>query len=126
MLTDKDRNDYRHRIKLVRKLHNCNQIKFAKLLGIPYKRWNHYECGYWLTRESAFTLLLHVKGLSFDWLYLGNEKAMDQTLLRRLKHIEREERKADKGNAKRKAKGLPKARKRMSKTSKNQETTQRT
>lgn len=114
-----EREAYRRRIKLVRKIFNLNQMQFAQFLGIPYKRWNHYECGYLLTRETAFILRCHVKGLSTDWLWWGDTKNMPGELLGKIRQIERQERKVTKAASDGQTRGLPKVRKRISRTDKN-------
>ena len=51
-----DREAYLFRVRLLRLFFEENQVQFAKRLGIPFKRWNHYERGMTISRETAFKL----------------------------------------------------------------------
>jgi transcriptional regulator with XRE-family HTH domain len=79
------------RIKLLRRMHRMNQIEFARYIGVRYKRWNHYECGYPMTRETAIALRARIKGLSIDWLWWGDTTNMPRNLMTEIRRIERED-----------------------------------
>jgi transcriptional regulator with XRE-family HTH domain len=86
-----DVDDYRRRIRLLRKLFGENQTEFAARVGIPYKRWHHYERGYPIPRETAFILHDKVPGISTDWIWFGREGNLDAGLRDRLRKLERQE-----------------------------------
>lgn len=83
--------EYCRRIRLLRGLFGESQTEFAFRLGIPFKKWNHYERGYPLSRETAFILQQKVPGISTDWIWFGNEKGLSDTLQRRLEGLMRED-----------------------------------
>jgi transcriptional regulator with XRE-family HTH domain len=61
---------YQRRLKLLREIVSGeNQQDFAERLGIPFKRWNNYERGYPVPRETAFLLMQRFPGLSIEWLW---------------------------------------------------------
>lgn len=63
---------YRLRLKLFRELVSGeNQAEFAKRLNIPFKRWNNYERGYPVPRETAFLILERFPGMSVEWIWFG-------------------------------------------------------
>jgi transcriptional regulator with XRE-family HTH domain len=63
---------YRKRLRLFRELVSGeNQADFAKRLGIPFKRWNNYERGYPVPRETAFLILEKFHGMSVEWIWFG-------------------------------------------------------
>ena len=71
-----DKEGLARRTRAFRELHGLSQMEWAKFTGIPYKKWNHYERGYPLSREALFQLYSVMKGrntvkLSADWLYWG-------------------------------------------------------
>jgi hypothetical protein len=80
---------YQRRIRLLRAVYGDNQTKFAKRVGIPYKRWHHYERGYPIPREIAFTLHDKIPGFCPCWLWFGDEQHLSPKLRRQLRHVER-------------------------------------
>jgi transcriptional regulator with XRE-family HTH domain len=67
-----DTNAYKLRLRLLREIVSGeNQADFAQRLGIPFKRWNNYERGYPVPRETAFLLMKRFPGLSVEWLWFG-------------------------------------------------------
>lgn len=66
-----DKAQYLERLKLMREvISGDDKTAFAKLLGIPRKRWSNYEAGYPIPREVAF-LLWYRLDISTDWLWYG-------------------------------------------------------
>ena len=90
MITEVDEN-YRMRVRLLRKLYGMTQAEWATFTGIPYKKWNHYERGYPVSRESQ--VILRVKlGISIDWLCFNDPSGMTIGMLAHLRALEQEER----------------------------------
>jgi hypothetical protein len=80
--------DYKYRLRLLREVYTGDsQPEFAKLIDIPFKRWNMYERGYPIARETAFRLIEKLEGVSVEWLWFGMEGNMSQDLLRRIDQI---------------------------------------
>jgi transcriptional regulator with XRE-family HTH domain len=71
-----DEEGYRRRIRLLRRVLGMNQTQFAAHVGIDYKKWNHYECGYPVSRETAFMLRQKIDWFSADWLWHGDTRAL--------------------------------------------------
>ena len=88
-----DSEAYRNRIRVLRRLVGMNQTQFADWLGIAYKKWNHYERGYPVSRETAFLLHRKIYWFSTDWLWHGDTKGLSAGTLEQIRAIEREERK---------------------------------
>jgi transcriptional regulator with XRE-family HTH domain len=82
--------EYRRRLKLLRKVYGENQTEFASRVGIAFKKWNHYERGYPLSREAAFILHEKIPGLDPSWLYWGYEGNLAVDLRDRIRKAERE------------------------------------
>ena len=87
-----DIEEYRQRIRLLRKLYGMKQIEFAAFMGIDYKKWNHYENGYPISRKTAQFLLKELPELTVDWIWFGNERGVGEKLLQRLQQLAREDR----------------------------------
>jgi transcriptional regulator with XRE-family HTH domain len=85
-----DKEAYVARLRMLRKLYGENQVEFARRLGIPFKRWNHYERGFPASRETAF-LLWFQEGISSNWLWYGARGDMDEAILKRLLKLETDE-----------------------------------
>lgn len=89
---------YVRRLKLLREIISGeNQIEFAERLGIPFKRWNNYERGYPVPRETAFALMEKFPGISVEWLWFGMTGNLSSSYLDKIKtaeKLEREERDA--------------------------------
>jgi hypothetical protein len=81
--------DYKYRLKLLREIISGeNQPAFAKRLGIPWKRWNTYERGYPIPRETAFLLLQKFEGISVEWLWFGMTGNMSPGFLKKIEEVE--------------------------------------
>lgn len=77
--------DGKMRLRVLRKYTKLNQMEFAEHMGIPYKKWNHYERGYALPRDSAFALVRKFEGrLTLGWLWFGIPTGMEKSLLKQL------------------------------------------
>jgi transcriptional regulator with XRE-family HTH domain len=98
---------YKHRLRLLREIVSGeNQADFAKRLGIPFKRWNNYERGYPVPRETAF-LLREKFGVSVEWLWFGMTGNMPKHFLDKIsaaEAFERERQAAEKAAEKAQAK----------------------
>lgn len=86
-----DKEAYRKRIRVLRKLFNLNQVEFAKKVGIPFKRWHHYESGYPIPRDTAFILRREIPGISTDWIWFGDDHGVEPGLLQQIRAIEQAE-----------------------------------
>lgn len=86
-----DPEEYRKRLKLLRLLYGESQPEFARRLGIPFKRYSHYERGYPIPRETAFILREKIQGISTDWIWFGAEGNVPTELLRRLRVLARQQ-----------------------------------
>ena len=64
---------YVARLKFFREYHGFGtQTAFASHLGLPSKKWSHYERGYPLPREAAWTLYeKYGCDVSIDWIWFG-------------------------------------------------------
>lgn len=82
--------EYRRRLVILRRLYDETQVQFAARLEIPFKRWNHYERGYPLPRETAMLLHERCPGITADWIWYGLEEHLPTGLRKRIKEIERE------------------------------------
>jgi transcriptional regulator with XRE-family HTH domain len=71
---------YQRRLKMLRRIYGMNQTEFARFVGIAYKKWNHYERGFPVSRESIFILHQKLRGFSADWLWFGVEADFEQML----------------------------------------------
>jgi hypothetical protein len=89
---------YQRRLKLLREIVSGeNQQEFAERLGIPFKRWNNYERGYPVPRETAFLLMQRFPGISIEWLWFdmkGNLSPHYQARIEAAEKAEREHTKA--------------------------------
>jgi transcriptional regulator with XRE-family HTH domain len=84
-----DANDYKYRLRLLREaLSGENQQEFAERVGVPFKRWNTYERGYPIPRETAFLLIKQFDGISVEWLWFGMAGNMSPVILKRIAAIE--------------------------------------
>jgi hypothetical protein len=91
-VTGWDRAAYQRRLKLLREIISGeNQQDFAERLGIPFKRWNNYERGYPVPRETAFALLQRFPGISVEWLWFGWEGNLSPSYIEKIKVAEKAE-----------------------------------
>lgn len=87
---------YRQRLQLLREIVSGeNQQEFAERLGIPFKRWNNYERGYPVPRETAFILMDKIKGLSVEWIWFGMTGNLSADFERKIKAAEAQRRELD-------------------------------
>jgi transcriptional regulator with XRE-family HTH domain len=82
--------DYKHRLALLREIISGGegQAEFAAKVGIPFKRWNSYERGYPIPRETAFLLLQKFDGISVEWLWFDMRGNLSEEFLRKLQEVE--------------------------------------
>lgn len=85
-----DPEQYRRRLRLLRRIYGENQTQFAARVGIAFKKWNHYERGYPVPRETAFILRDRL-GVSPDWIWFGVEGNLSLDLRDRIRRAERDE-----------------------------------
>ena len=84
--------DYKKRLKLLRQIYaGDNQQEFAERIGIPFKRWNNYERGYPVPRETAFVLMEEL-GVSVEWLWYGMTGNLTKSFSLKLEEAERAKR----------------------------------
>jgi hypothetical protein len=86
-----DMDGYRRRIRLLRKLKGMNQTEWTAFTGIAYKKWNHYERGYPISREALWIIHDRLPGISTDWIWFGRMLGLAPDLKRRLERLERED-----------------------------------
>jgi transcriptional regulator with XRE-family HTH domain len=82
-----DKAAYVARLRLLRRALGMNQAQFTAFVGIGYKKWNHYERGYALSRETAFLLhdkLRDVLPVTIDWLWWGDTRGLAQGTIEQL------------------------------------------
>jgi hypothetical protein len=95
-----DPEGYLHRLKLLREvISGENRTDFAKRLGIEYKRWDNYERGYPMPRQTAFHLMKTFPGMSVEWLWFNMFGNLSQDYAERIRAaelVDREEAKAQK------------------------------
>lgn len=74
------------RVRQVRRLagYGQNAAGFAKFLGITPTRLSNIENGLPLSRQVAEIISQKVPGISWDWLYSGNESALPVAVQRAL------------------------------------------
>ncbi len=74
------------RLRLLRSaLYNEDCTQFAARLGISVQRMNNFENGYPLSLEVASRICAVVPGMSLDWLYRGDERALPAVMLDKLR-----------------------------------------
>jgi hypothetical protein len=74
------------RLRLLRDaIFNENSSAFARRLGISVQRMGNFENGYQLSLEVADRIRAAVPGMSLDWLYYGDERALPMVLVQRLR-----------------------------------------
>jgi DNA-binding XRE family transcriptional regulator len=88
-----DKDGYIKRIQLMRRVLDMNQTEFAAFVGLAYKKWNHYENGYPISRETAFILKEKIYWFSSDWLWHGDTRALSGGIMDQLRAAEAAERK---------------------------------
>ena len=87
-----DKEEFRMRLRVLRKLYGETQAQFARRVGISQQAWNHYECGYRLPIKSILVLANRLQDLSLDWLLLGKTSFMPIHQRNAITALEREER----------------------------------
>lgn len=84
---------YKRRLRILREIvSGGGQQEFADKLGIPMKRWNNYERGYPLSRETAFLLREKCPGVSIEWLWFGMTGNLSKSFEEKIKAAEKFER----------------------------------
>jgi DNA-binding XRE family transcriptional regulator len=86
-----DAEAYRRRIRILRKIFDMNQTQFAQYIGVPFKKWNHYERGYPIPRETAFILREKIPDISIDWLWFGSTGGVSSAMLRQIRSLQKDE-----------------------------------
>ena len=82
--------EYRERLKLLREIISGeNQQDFAERVGVPFKRWNNYERGYPVPRETAFILMEKFPGMSIEWIWFGMEGNLSNAFRERIRAVEK-------------------------------------
>src|SRR5258708_6251133 len=83
---DTDTGPTAQRLRLLRSAlfdESCTQ--FAARLDISVQRMNNFENGYPLSLEVAGRIRAAAPGMSADWLYWGDERALPAVMLDRLR-----------------------------------------
>jgi hypothetical protein len=95
-----EKEEYRLRLRVLRKFFERNGPQFAEMIGIPYKQWHHYERGYPIARETAF--LMMEQGIPVDWLWFGDAGRTEREWTRgQLVELLRQQKKASQKASKR-------------------------
>ncbi|MEH2525819.1 MULTISPECIES: helix-turn-helix domain-containing protein [unclassified Bradyrhizobium] len=80
---------YKRRLTMLREIVSGeNQAEFAERLGVPFKRWNNYERGYPVPRETAFLIMHKFPGMSVEWLWFGHTGNLSEHYRERIKIAE--------------------------------------
>jgi transcriptional regulator with XRE-family HTH domain len=85
--------DYKKRLQLLRAMYGETQEVFAERLGIPFKRWNQYERGYPIPRETAWLIRQKLYTGIIEWIWFGDETVLNETFRKRLRAVELADRK---------------------------------
>jgi transcriptional regulator with XRE-family HTH domain len=64
-------------------------LEYAKSVGLSRQAWTNYECGIRVPRLEEALKLKRQFGITFDWLYTGDEIGMSDRLLARIHEIQR-------------------------------------
>ncbi|MET3995004.1 transcriptional regulator with XRE-family HTH domain [Bradyrhizobium sp. S3.9.2] len=83
--------EYRKRLRILRKVMNMNQVEFARFLEMPFKRWNHYERGYPIPRETAWELIEKIPGICPVWIWFGWDGNLSVDMRERINKAQKEE-----------------------------------
>jgi transcriptional regulator with XRE-family HTH domain len=83
---------YKKRLQLLRAMYDETQEAFARRLDIPFKRWNQYERGYPISRETSWLLRQKIANGLAEWIWFGDEDGLSDQFRKRLKAVERAER----------------------------------
>jgi DNA-binding XRE family transcriptional regulator len=102
-----DEKNYCRRLRVLRRYLDMSQTELARMLEIPMKKWNHYERGYPLSRETVFKLYVKVPAITPWWLWFGDARGMDSMTIEHLQKLEREEAKRERAHALAPTKPLP-------------------
>jgi hypothetical protein len=74
------------RLRLLREaLFNEHSAAFARRLDISMQRWNNFENGYPLSLDVANRIRAAAPGMTLDWLFHGDERALPLALLEKLR-----------------------------------------
>jgi transcriptional regulator with XRE-family HTH domain len=83
---------YKKRLQLLRAMYGETQEAFADRLEIPFKRWNQYERGYPLPRDTAFLIRQKIAPGIIEWIWFGDESFVPETFRERIRSAEQQER----------------------------------
>jgi hypothetical protein len=74
------------RLRLLRTaIFNEHSAAFGRRLGISTQRMNNFENGYPLSLVVANRIRAVAPGITLDWLYHGDERALPMDLVQRLR-----------------------------------------
>jgi transcriptional regulator with XRE-family HTH domain len=80
------RNPVAQRLRLLRAaIFHENSTKFAARVGISIQRMNNFENGYPVPVEVANRIRAAAPGVTLDWLYHGDERALPVEMLNKLR-----------------------------------------
>jgi hypothetical protein len=83
---DNKRNPVAQRLRLLRRAifdENCSQ--FSVRIDISKQRMNNFENGYPLSIDMANRIRAAVPGITLDWLFHGDERALPVEMLDKLR-----------------------------------------
>jgi transcriptional regulator with XRE-family HTH domain len=83
---------YKKRLQLLRSMYGETQEAFADRLEIPFKRWNQYERGYPLPRDTAFLIRQKISPGIIEWIWFGDESRVPDEFRERIRGAEKQER----------------------------------
>lgn len=83
-------NEVARRLRLLRSVvkPGMNGAQFAAFLGVHHARYGNAENGYPLSLGLAQTIKQRIPGISLDWLYHGDVRAVHLELAQRLSDAE--------------------------------------
>jgi transcriptional regulator with XRE-family HTH domain len=83
--------DYKRRLRLMRAMYGETQADFAKRVGVPFKRWNQYERGYPLPRDTAWLIRQKISTGILEWIWFGDETHLNPVFSNKLRAAEKTE-----------------------------------
>jgi len=72
-------NDFKDRLKLLRKSLGLSQSEMAKKLGVARSRISEFESGKTKPRDSFLRLIAHTFGVNYEWLKYGKGEMFTST-----------------------------------------------
>lgn len=84
----------------MRAMYGETQEVFAARIGVPFKRWNQYERGFPLPRNTAALIRSRISIGILEWIWFGDETFIPDEFRERLRAVEKAERDRELAEAK--------------------------